>query len=251
MSGSSQTQPTISAYFASQSSSPSKASPKSRFAEKRTASSNYVDLTLEDTDIESVTKKSKITKHEQEGFAASRAKSSSSSSNRTTIQACLAAGPSTLRTPPRTSHVGSAQKYRFTGSVNEPDPNESPEDKRAKRARHDAFKRKLLEDNSLIRRSSRQPEAVVYPQSPSDDVMNVDEIGEKEAISESSDHDTNALPEFIRSKAFPQSRIKSAKHHKIDKDTSVKTRKKAREEIGPSGMPFTPLEKQVRGDPIV
>lgn len=246
------TQPTISSYFASTSSSPLKTNPKAtRTTEKRSASSNFVDLTQDDADEAPITKKSKSIHWKQNGVS-SVAEAPKTPSKTTAPRIQPEAGPSTPRNAPQTPAVGSAQKYRFTDKPDVPDVNETPEEKRAKKARREAFKRKLLSDNGLFRRTSRRPEES-SPGSPADNVVDVDsevdisEAGDKSSGSES-DLEPSTLPETIRSAAFFQKEASVAKRRTIDnRPPFKKSRSIPEEEVGPSGKTFTPLEKQVSG----
>ena len=245
------TQPTISSYFASTSSSPLKANPKTSRTEKRSASSDFVDLTQDDADEAPITKKSKTIHWKQNGVSPV-AGVPKTPSNATAPRIQPEAGPSTPRNAPRTPAVGSAQKYRFTGKPDVPDVNETPEEKRAKRARREAFKRKLLADNGLCRRTSRQPEES-FPKNLGDKVVDIDnevdisEAGDKSFGSES-DLEPSTLPEAIRSAAFFQKEGGVAKRRTIDnRPPFKKSSSTPEEEVGPSGTTFTPLEKQVSG----
>ena len=122
---------------------------------------------------------------------------------------------------------------------------ETPEEKRDKKTRREAFKRRLLAEKNLF---GKRPEVAPPTKPPrvSEDVMDVDDLENikerkgEESEMEGSDRETSTLPAFITSKAFSS----DTKGKENVQKFSTKASKKVEEEIGPSGQTYTPLEKQ-------
>lgn len=228
MSSPTRAQQTISSYFASQ---PSTSLHTIHHAEKRTASSEFVDLTLDDSDVEISVKKSKTaragsrlnrTVSPKTGAGSLLTPKGGVSSSRTNA----AAGPSTLQRPLQSS----VQKYCFNSTQVASDEIESEKERRAKAERREKFKQRLLGDNSLFRTGYRQTETTTDEKALHDGRGN-----DSEESLDDTDDDPSTLPESIRAKAFFQDKGKSSLRHK----------RNPQKEIGPSGKSYTPLEKQV------
>ena len=146
---------------------------------------------------------------------------------------------------PKTPNA-SISKYKFGQASGEPEVPETPEEKRDKKTRREAFKRRLLAEKNLF---GKRPEVAPPTKPPrvSEDVMDVDDLENikerkgEESEMEGSDRETSPLPAFITSKAFSSSKTKGKEN--VQK-FSTKASKKVEEEIGPSGQTYTPLEKQ-------
>ena len=150
-----------------------------------------------------------------------------------------------IRTPKQ-----SIAKYGFNQTSDIPDAPETPEEKRSKKARREAFKRKLLGDNSLFSRQSEVRPAASKQDEPREgealDIDNLENIRERsggESELEGSDAETSTLPASIMAKAFSSG--KGKEKEKAQAKQLAKRSKKDDEEIGPSGQTYTPLEKQV------
>ena len=240
---SSQAQTTLSSYF-----SGSSAGRSSKATEKRRAP-DIVDLTSDDIQDEPAAKKHK------------KLPDRSSHAEHDTIYFIpdlsnplhegfipTGEGPSRMKTPPPRDlkhNDKSMQKYRFIASPNAQtsgtDAPETPEEKRAKRARREAFKRKLLEDNSIfsqrtVKSSSKARETILDVDGP--------ENGRAESELEGDDAEECVLPESVISKKFAS----KTQMHLSKSTTMIGGKKKEKEDIGPSGLPYTPLEQQVRSD---
>lgn len=241
----SQGQSTLSSYF---SNTPAKGGTGSKPAGKRRAADSFVDLTLDEIQtVEPATKKRKdstnpttteeetivfvpdLTNPLHEGFTFSPA------------------GPSRLKTPPpRSSKIScnSVEKYRFIGSPTTQDSTdthpETPEEKRVKKARRETFKRKLLEDNNTFSRRAarRSPEPLPKAGARDDDKLEGELRVESEL--EGDDVEENLLPKSISSKKFP-----FGADSQTAKASASSGKRKEKEELGPSGLPYTPLERQV------
>ena len=143
------------------------------------------------------------------------------------------AGPSGAGTPSRQSSP--IQRYRFDMS-SPPDrrPLQSPEVIKAKAARREAFKRKLLDDNDMLSRRSRlesPPRHVATSDAP--DSIQLDT---EESLLDAEEDESRPFPEFL------QSYKSKGKQRAIPVDNP---KKKKVEEIGQSGLAYTPLELQV------
>lgn len=242
----SQGQSTLSSYF---SNTPTKGGTSSKTAGKRRVADTFVDLTLnEDQSVERVAKKRKdstnptTTEEETILFVPDL--------SNPLHEGCTfnSAGPSRLKTPPpRSSKIScnSVEKYRFIGSPATQDGTtdthpETPEEKRARKARREAFKRKLLEDNSTFskRAARRSPEPL--PKSGARDYNNLEGDLRVESDLEGDDVEENLLPKSISSKKFP-----FGADTQTAKASASSGKRKEKEELGPSGLPYTPLERQV------
>ncbi|KAJ3512522.1 hypothetical protein NLJ89_g3471 [Agrocybe chaxingu] len=130
-----------------------------------------------------------------------------------------------------------AQSWRFSLSSAKAGSGPSKQRTAAEQERHEAFKRKLLQDNSrfLPRFSERNDHEL-----DEEDRMDVDE---PEGSGQDSDSDGDSRFKKL-SEMFANKEKGKAKATKNAPQTK-RTKKATREEIGPSGKPYTPLEKQV------
>ncbi|KAH8117506.1 muts domain V-domain-containing protein [Phellopilus nigrolimitatus] len=244
----------ISSYFATQSGSPSKHF--ARQGEKRPASAVVVDLTSDGdaSEAEPPPKKTKtssaapVKNEEQRIFVPDL-------SNPLHERLGPEPGPSTLMTtpPPRPrTPVGSVKKYSFNNASESNDVPETPEEKRAKKARREAFKRRLLGDNNMFSKQTkrappveeRRP-ALISDAVDIDDLENIRDREEDESSLEASDREMSALPNSVTSKAFLGFKGKGKENPQMT-SSARKAKKVTTEEIGPSGETYTPLEKQIK-----
>ncbi|KAI5124483.1 hypothetical protein M0805_003010 [Coniferiporia weirii] len=242
-------QPTISSYFASQSSSPS-SKRASRQAEKRAASAVFVDLTSDDAqEAQPVTKRTKVAHHER----AHEEKGCIFTPDLTNpLHEHSRPGHGIAQPPPRRAAVESAEKYVFKDTPDDHEIPEAPEERHAKKTRREAFKRMLLGDNNLFSDTTGKTKPERRTGVTPNEAVDIDDLeiireqdgDDDERNSEENGSMPSGLPEFVTSKAFL-----SSKGNK--KDSSQRPESSARrgivkaEEVGPSGQPYTPLEKQV------
>jgi DNA mismatch repair protein MSH3 len=195
-------QPRISAFFSQ------KPSPTKHNSKHRKRSSSLIDLTLEHSDDEAPSKKRKRT----DGISRNLSKSSSHVAE---------AGPS------RPPHAGRAEQWRFELASPEKKIRSTAEEAGRKR-NHEAFKKRLLGENStFIRRGPRESSVAAM------DVDSEEHPADNEV--DGSRHDSEAA--FV---SFQE--LLSNKRGKGKASAAPKTKA---EEVGPSGQNWTPLEKQV------
>jgi DNA mismatch repair protein MSH3 len=181
------------------------------------------------------------------------------------------------QTPPAESHsiaganaeaVLSCTKSRATQqwSFNPASPTQASQpnkvandlDDAARRERHEAFKRKLLGENSSFfqRRSDAQGEAMDVDREVSVDLRDEVSPGRErteEPTDGSGDESDQAFKDLTEMFSLNKGRRKSAAKAKRKTKSSSSTavggastsKKRAEEEVGPSGQAYTPLEKQV------
>lgn len=208
--GFSSQQPIISSFF-SQIPSPKKPTSKPR---KRTGSS--IDLT-QASDDEAPPKKKKPR------------------TNATDAATSSIAGPSRS---PRTGH---ADQWRFESASPEQPVSQkkvrTPAEEVARKKNHEAFKRKLLGENSLFIRSN--PRELSTCEVTGVDQPKSNESNDVEGSGSDSDAAFTALQEQFSNKSKGKNKARP----------SIASQKKKVEDLGPSGEPWTPLEKQVRATP--
>lgn len=245
---SSHSQRTISAYFAS---SPS---PQKK-VEKRPAAA-VVDLTVDDDDNDAAPRPpvAKKSKKASEPCPKSQAAAFFTPDPLSPLSRQLPqAGPSRPKTPPPPSATHSVDAYRFVPQTSphfktSDDASLTTDQSKAKKARREAFKRKLLEDNTIFKPRSRTTP-------PDDDAaMDIDDLknikareDDEESMLEQSDNESVSFPEFITSKSYTSTASKTkSKASKSSANGKGKGKQKEDDEVGPSGQTYTPLEKQVR-----
>jgi DNA mismatch repair protein MSH3 len=151
------------------------------------------------------------------------------------------AGPS--RTPERAT--GAAEQWRFSpekpsqsNDLNEP-PTQAAQ--AASKKRREAFKKRLLQENSLFvgRRSAAASDG---------EAMDVDDGGERnesvDASEDDSDEKWKELQETFSNKTKGKGKKIAVAKSKVATSTAAKGKQKT-EEVGPSGEAYTPLEQQV------
>jgi DNA mismatch repair protein MSH3 len=154
-------------------------------------------------------------------------------------RASTEARSSPLRTPSRSTSV--AEKWRFTPLSPENIQSQTPNvaaGAAERRKRHEAFKAKLLEDNSIFARKSSVKETDVDT-SGGDEDGNSGNGTDKEPESDS-DGGFRSLAAFFENKSKGK---RKAAVRGCGSDISSKKKKSA--EVGPSGQTYTPLELQV------
>ncbi|KAF5386928.1 hypothetical protein D9615_001885 [Tricholomella constricta] len=125
---------------------------------------------------------------------------------------------------------GAASQWRFTPvSPDEPETSTAPKQRTqaeiaAAKERHEAFKKKLLLENNRFIRKKHEPEAEPAPI----------EAQDTDSASEDSDQAFKELSFMFTNKGKGKS-----------KATRAPIRKPKQLAVGPSGQPYTPLEKQV------
>jgi len=187
-------QPTISAFF--QSASPQKSS----VTRKRSTSNFPIDLTVDSDDDElPATKRLRLSRHEDTAPSA-RAESSVGSTN----------VADDWRFSPEKSRQADVQKIRTS----------------SEKERHEAFKRKLLQDNN---RFLRKESSTVQKHQGSIEVDEFVASSEEEGFNKLSDMFSHK--DKGKGKAGSKAAVRSPKKHV---------------ELGPSGQSYTPLELQVR-----
>ena len=150
------------------------------------------------------------------------------------------AGPSRIE-------ARTAELWRYSPSPSPSRPTEQPDaltpaQVAARKARHEAFKKKLLGDNNTLFRRKSERDADVFDvdvqtyHEPSRTTDRVDDSGD-----DSDSAFRNLRDVFSHNGAKRKSSVKAA--------SKSRSSKKADEEIGPSGQTYTPLEKQVCGHP--
>jgi DNA mismatch repair protein MSH3 len=147
------------------------------------------------------------------------------------------------------SHAADRWRYSQSPSpLRRPEPldDSTPAQVAARRARHEAFKKKLLgENNTLFRkRSGRDDDAIDV-----DVDTNLESNAEKQRtdrMDESGDDSDAAFRDLRDMFSHGGSKRKSSVKA-TNKTRSSAVRKKTDEEIGPCGQTYTPLEKQVCG----
>ncbi|KAA1471299.1 DNA mismatch repair protein MSH3 [Dentipellis sp. KUC8613] len=144
-------------------------------------------------------------------------------------------------TTPVRSSGGAAEQWRFnpaTPGESPVQPERSVEEQDARKKRRQQFAKKLLKDNSAFIRKPRESEA-------ESDVMEVDGAGAAEGGSDASESESDdkfkELEEMFSHKAGKKGKGKAKAVKAAPKRT-----KKPPEELGPSGLPYTALEQQVR-----
>ena len=219
-------QATISAYF----------TPNSSPAKKR--SNSPFDLTNDDDEHISMLKKRRISERTQ------------SPHFRVQDVAGPSSGPS--RTPPR---VASAfEQWRADSSPSKespPKPLKAP-DETARKKRHDAFKRRLLEENSAIFRPRKSGSVeVIRERSP--DAMDVEKNSQGNVVEATDESGNESDGVFKNLREMFSNEGGKKKAPKKGKRAPTVTNAKTRElnEVTPSGQPYTPLEKQVIDSSII
>ncbi|CAA7265435.1 unnamed protein product [Cyclocybe aegerita] len=196
-------QSSISSYFQAPASSPSKS--QKRF-------NSPIDLTLDDD--EPVPKK------------------------RPRLSESASSSPVKIIPKPASSKSGTtvAQDWRFSLERVKDDTRPSKQRTGPEQERHEAFERKLLQDNSRF-----------FPRfSKGNEFDEVDRMGADEPEGSGQDSDGDSDSRFKKlSELFANKDKGKAKATIKNGPQSKRTRKAAREEMGPSGKPYTPLEKQV------
>lgn len=199
--GSSQ-QPVISSFFL-QIPSPKKTTSKPR---KRTDSP--IDLTLDDS----------------EEHPSPRKKSRTNAT---------VASPSAIAGPSRSVNTNHADQWRFeSASPEKPVPQKkirTPGEEAARKKNHEAFKRKLLGENSIFTRKSRELSTA--------EITGVCQPKSNES-NEGSGSDSDGAFTTLQEQFSNKSKGKSKSGN------STFSRRKVKE-LGPSGEPWTPLEQQV------
>ncbi len=150
-----------------------------------------------------------------------------------------------VETPPRS--MDATQLWRYVPPspdkpLNVVQPHQ-PRDDEAKRKRHEAFKKKLLAENSIFvrRNSDNQPDAIMVD--PEENEADPDQGSD-----DSADADFRTLTASFENKSGtkgPQSMRSQTRG-----STSTSRRKKNLE-VGPSGQTFTPLELQVEPKQLI
>ncbi|KAL5533020.1 MSH3 [Sanghuangporus sanghuang] len=240
-------QATISSFFPPSVSSTSKHFPTRSDLGKRTTTGTIVDLTGDDSAEEQRAPKRKKLNGVSQKNEASFIPDLSNPLHDGFISPARKNGvtQSSLQSPKTPNK--SLSKYSFTQAPDIYEMPDTPEEKRAKKARRETFKRKLLAENNIFGRRSEIAAPTRRPR-VNDDVIDIDDLENiKERVADESelegnDQETCALPASIKSKAFPSSKGKGREN--IQKPFA-KPSKKPVEEIGPSGQTYTPLEKQV------
>jgi hypothetical protein len=220
--------------------SPSKHFGKQPTQKKRAADSAFVDLTLSDAEdgvpANKKLKSTDIPKSETKGRSGAIAilhppqPATSLESNSAT--------PSKQNEP-----NPSIAKYKLTQNTTSsfPEP-EDPEYLRQKAARRNAFRRKLMND-SLNKRPEDQFAGT--NDTGRDGRCLSDKMSDSEGNDEDSGEERSYLPTSISSKAFKSTKLNGKGKEKMTLSPFPMAKKRASEEIGPSGKTYTPLEKQV------
>ncbi|KAL5529107.1 hypothetical protein ACEPAG_5081 [Sanghuangporus baumii] len=240
-------QATISSFFSPSASSTSKHFPTRSDLGKRATTSTIVDLTRDDfTEEQRATKRKKLdgtSRKNEASFIPDLSNPlhdgfSSPVRKKGVTQSSLQSS----KTPNK-----SISKYGFAQASDTYENPDTPEEKRAKKARREAFKRKLLAENNIFGRRSEVAPPTRHPR-VNDDVIDIDNLENiKERVAdeselEGSDQETSVLPASIKSKIFPSGKQKGKEN---TQKLFAKPTKKSMEEVGPSGQTYTPLEKQV------
>lgn len=124
--------------------------------------------------------------------------------------------------------MGAAEQWRFLSPVQK-QQERTEEELIEQRKRRDAFKRKLLlENNPFLHKNSKET------------VDEFDVVGDVDVDSSGDDSD-NAFKSLAA--VFSN---KAGKRKGKERATVASQRKKAAEEVGPSGQTYTPLENQVK-----
>ena len=149
----------------------------------------------------------------------------------------------TIKTPERPLRVYGYSPHQNTGA----DEPVTPEEERAKKARREAFKRKLLASSDLLADTNTVPSSINSSSPAANDDLNINKIENirirdgDESVLEDSDGEISAFASTTL-KAFSftggKGKVPSGK------PTTTKRAKKDIEEVGPSGQTYTPLEKQ-------
>jgi DNA mismatch repair protein MSH3 len=216
----SRSQATISAYF----------TPKSSPAKKR--SNSPFELTDDDDEHISMLKKRRVSERTQ------------SPHFRVQDAAGPSAGPSS--TPSRTASAFERWRADSSPSKESPPMPVKTQDETARKKRHDAFKRQLLKENSVIIRPRKSGSVeVIRERSP--DAMDVEQNsqGNVVEVTDESGNESDGVFKNLREMFSNEGGKKKApkKGKKAPTVTNAKTREL--NEVTPSGQPYTPLEKQV------
>ncbi|KAH7922832.1 hypothetical protein BV22DRAFT_1113691 [Leucogyrophana mollusca] len=141
---------------------------------------------------------------------------------------------------PKTVAAPGADQWRFTSSQSAPSESRNSREEASRNRRREEFKRVLLGDNNIFLRT---PDEEARSEEVEEDVHQ--EAQEDDEDSADSDQAFKQLTDLFSHKSSKgKGKSKAASSSKL-KTTHVSKAKNKVEDIGPSGQPYTPSEKQI------
>lgn len=226
------TQATISSYFQPASPASSRSVKHAKSQKRPVSSPAPIDLTLSDSDEPTPPPKKKTRKNEGQFEGSDREPLFLPDPEDDEPIASTSAGP--LPRPRNIAPQSPIQRFRFEPNTSSPPQECKPtretlEDIKRKESRREAFKKRLLVDNNLTFRK-KQSRTVSQPSSRAE--------SEKSDAEQVEDEEPEEVDKSYSSSILSKAFASAAR----TKKPSVQTK----DEIGPSGQVYTPLEKQVR-----